>query len=93
MVFLFTLIRLQIILLAVFLAAVGNGQRDSDPGSLLQVISRNYSQARHYHIEARLSEDLKGELSGNWSNSFQAAIVAPDGRYRIEARWPRYCLC
>lgn len=82
--------RPKLVLLIVFVAALASAQRDPDPNSLLQIVGRKYSQVRYYHIEVRLSEDRKGELSGNWSNSFQTAIVAPDGRYRFEARGARY---
>lgn len=85
----FTL-KLRPIFLTVFAVAVANAQRNTDSDSLLEIVARNYSQARHYHIEAHLSEDTRSELSGHWSNSFQTAIVAPDGRYRFEARGPRY---
>jgi thiol-disulfide isomerase/thioredoxin len=81
---------LKLTVIAVFYAAAAYGQATPDPVSALQAASRNYSQARYYHIEVRLTEDLKGELSGNWSSSSQTAIVAPDGRYRFEARGPRY---
>ncbi len=71
-----------------FFAKDANGQEKQDPGSLLQAVSHKYSQARYYHIEAIVSEELKGESSGNWSNSFQTAWVAPGGRYRFSVREP-----
>jgi thiol-disulfide isomerase/thioredoxin len=83
-------LKLKPLLITVFVAALANAQRDIAPDSLLEIVGRNYSQVKYYRIEARLSEDWKGELSGNWSNSFQTAIVAQDGRYRFEARGPRY---
>jgi thiol-disulfide isomerase/thioredoxin len=75
-------------LLVALLATGAVGQQAPDPASLLQLISRNYSQAKYYHIESLLSEDFRGELSGNWSNSTQAAIVAEGGQYRFEVRGP-----
>src|SRR5580698_5759135 len=86
----FTLAMLKAVLVIAFLAALANAQQDTNPESLLQTVERNYSQVQQYHIDMRLSEDFKGELSGNWSNSFQTAIVAANGRYRFEARGPRY---
>ena len=86
----FTLTTLKPVVVTVFLAALANAQQDTSPESLLQIVGHNYSQVRHYHIDVRLSEDLKSELSGSWSNSLQTAIVAPSGRYRFEARGPRY---
>jgi thiol-disulfide isomerase/thioredoxin len=76
--------------LTAFLAALANGRQEPDPVALLQDVTRLYSQAKQYHVEVHLSEDFKGELSGNWTNSFQTAIVAPGGRYRFEARGPHY---
>jgi cytochrome c biogenesis protein CcmG, thiol:disulfide interchange protein DsbE len=81
---------LRITVIAVFCAAVAYGQATPAPVSVLQAASRNYSQAKYYHIAVHLTEDLKGELSGHWSSSSQTAIVAPNGRYRFEARGPRY---
>jgi len=85
-----TLTTLKPVLASVVLVALAHAQQDTSPESLLRTVGRNYSQVRYYHIEVRLSEDFKSELSGNWSNSFQTAIVAPNGQYRFEARGPRY---
>lgn len=81
---------LRLTVIAVFYAAVAYGQATLDPVSLLQAASRTYSEARYYHIEVHLTEDWKNEFSGHWSNSSQTAIVAPDGKYRFEARGSRY---
>jgi thiol-disulfide isomerase/thioredoxin len=86
MCFRFTRIQLKLVLLAIFLTGDAHGQEQPDAASLLKAASHNYSQAKQYHIEVRLSEESKSDLSGNWSNSFQTAIVGPDGRYRFEAR-------
>lgn len=81
---------LKLTVIAAFYAAVAYGQATPAPVSVLQAVSRNYSQAKYYHFEVHLREDWKGELSGNWSHASQTAIVAPDGRYRFEARGPGY---
>lgn len=81
---------MRLTLRVTLLATAAIGQQAPDPASLLQLISRHYSQAKHYHIEGLLSEDLRSELSGNWSNSTQTAIVAEDGQYRFEVRGPHY---
>jgi thiol-disulfide isomerase/thioredoxin/outer membrane lipoprotein-sorting protein len=90
MIFRFSLISRQLILLAILVPGVANGQQDPEPSSLLSVIEHNYSQSTHYHIEARLSEGMRGELFGKWSNSFQSAVLTQGGRYRFEARGPHY---
>lgn len=84
------LTQMKLPLLVTLLATTAIGQQDPDAASLLQLISRGYSQAKQYHIEARLSEDLRSELSGDWTNSTQAAIVAENGQYRFEVRGPHY---
>ncbi len=90
MVFRFTLGLMGSTLLAALFATVAYGQQEPGPVALLQAARRNYSQTSQYHFEVRRSEDFKGELSGNWSDSFQIAIVGSDGRYRFEARGPHY---
>jgi thiol-disulfide isomerase/thioredoxin len=76
--------------LAVFLSTAAAGQQQVDPSSLLKGSRTTYARAKSYQIEMEHWEDFKGELSGNWSHSFQTGIVGSRGRYRFEAKGAGY---
>lgn len=54
--------------------------------SILESASKQYADAKSYHIEAVREHHWNQELEGSWGKETMKAIVAPNGRYRYEGR-------
>ncbi|MGB8590628.1 MAG: TlpA disulfide reductase family protein [Candidatus Acidiferrales bacterium] len=63
--------------------AAGGG---ADALNFLNGVFARYAQAKTYHLESTEETEISGPFIRDWNKFLRTAIVAPDNRYRFEAR-------
>jgi thiol-disulfide isomerase/thioredoxin len=82
--------QLAALVIVVILPQTAGAQTKSNVAALLNSIHQTYVSAAIYRLEVTVYRDMSGSDSGNWSSSFQSAVVGQPGHYRFEARGPHY---